>query len=696
MGEYYAVTRSPEYLEHFGILGMKWGVRRFQNKDGSLTPEGIERYRKNNQKQAGKLKEEYEKMFNWRNRDEKNIDKMFNMTGASDEILKEIKDISKKYANELDAMAKESDTLFKDFDSETRTFYEATSELAEHALINSKDPKDLDMEEVAWAGFMGCLEDGQQQSVNASSMYANEKGITDSCVKLSEEYHNAYKDYHDAARELTSKAFEEVGADIQIYDKNPDYKLGKGVADNHGYAIENNHEGKHFYQALEGSYKFDDSEKKAISSAKDIISRLDGNKDYNTWWYVNEAAENLGLSSTKAGDMTQADWDRINAEIRKLRSIEHSAFRDEEFLAHHGILGMKWGVRRFQNPDGSLTEEGRRRYGDILTKDQMNNLIKSYNLRTGKKKKINKNTIFKTPNGTYDYKGRRINTDTEVDDPGKKKDKDTKPKKLSEMSDAELAAANARMKAETEYNKYYKELNPQKESLAKKFMNNTIDSMTEEVPKAVAKAAGDYLRKWITGEIDSATSDKDQSGKKNQNQDQQTDSKKNQQSNKSGNQQSNKSDNQQSSDSDKQPDSKESPTKSVSGMNVAGIKIPNATELGNKVGRVEDLIRDGLNDYQADFNKAKDKASNYTKEKRRSMADTAVTNLEKSIKGTLDPSGRAAVNRALSGVLRNASGSEYNKQSTFDSIVKDAYYNQVALEFMSDFGLKSLDQIRNY
>ncbi|MBO7450979.1 MAG: hypothetical protein J6U54_11500 [Clostridiales bacterium] len=33
-----------EHLEHHGILGMKWGVRRFQNEDGSLTALGKDRY----------------------------------------------------------------------------------------------------------------------------------------------------------------------------------------------------------------------------------------------------------------------------------------------------------------------------------------------------------------------------------------------------------------------------------------------------------------------------------------------------------------------------------------------------------------------------------------------------------------------------------------------------------------------------
>lgn len=41
------MIKYPSYLIHYGIPGQKWGVRRWQNDDGSLTPEGYEHYGKN-------------------------------------------------------------------------------------------------------------------------------------------------------------------------------------------------------------------------------------------------------------------------------------------------------------------------------------------------------------------------------------------------------------------------------------------------------------------------------------------------------------------------------------------------------------------------------------------------------------------------------------------------------------------------
>ena len=41
--------------------------------------------------------------------------------------------------------------------------------------------------------------------------------------------------------------------------------------------------------------------------------------------------------------------------------ISDGSFISDEEIYHHGIKGMRWGIRRYQNPDGSLTPAGRKR-----------------------------------------------------------------------------------------------------------------------------------------------------------------------------------------------------------------------------------------------------------------------------------------------------------------------------------------------
>ena len=40
-------------------------------------------------------------------------------------------------------------------------------------------------------------------------------------------------------------------------------------------------------------------------------------------------------------------------------------FVSEDELYHYGIKGMKWGVRKYQNEDGSLTSAGKSRYATV-------------------------------------------------------------------------------------------------------------------------------------------------------------------------------------------------------------------------------------------------------------------------------------------------------------------------------------------
>ena len=68
----------------------------------------------------------------------------------------------------------------------------------------------------------------------------------------------------------------------------------------------------------------------------------------------------------------------------------------EDYISHHGIKGQKWGIRRFQNPDGSLTAAGRERIKSEFSKRLDSDIEYEKNLNSELSKKgivRNKNDV---------------------------------------------------------------------------------------------------------------------------------------------------------------------------------------------------------------------------------------------------------------------------------------------------------------
>lgn len=135
---------------------------------------------------------------------------------------------------------------------------------------------------------------------------------------------------------------------------------------------------------------------------------------------------------------------------------------NHNYLVHHGVQGMHWGVRRYRNKDGTLTPLGKKKANTYATK---------YTKITGGDVRKHKNESSSVQSG----------------------------KKISEMSNDELKAAKDRYKLETDYISARRENNKARKSETppNKGVSGVASYWYEKSKKPVTDAYQDVLKETL-------------------------------------------------------------------------------------------------------------------------------------------------------------------------------------------------------
>lgn len=336
--EFYSNVQKYEKnsLKHYGTIGQKWGVRHWQNADGTFNEAGKERYfGKNNsdvsskekvggkyrqvmsskgyyntkyQNDDGSLTRKGQKLYDKAQRKEG-----YHLSGIIDEdFLKEYN--NKQDKNELNKIKEIDDAIkitknLKGKDITDEEFNAIAKDVisSDYSKLSEKDYNDIADLGLYKMDKAGILMNDDKPGNRASREWFMEEDQTIGYPELVDLYRKGYsKDYVDKFLQ-------------KMYKTEMEEEDGIEKAENISWALS---ESAHWL--TEGDRSFLDALYKNKTNKNDSKQENNIKKENNTndtgWDYLNKAIENLGLNNTDLKNMTQSDWDKINAEINKLKS----------------------------------------------------------------------------------------------------------------------------------------------------------------------------------------------------------------------------------------------------------------------------------------------------------------------------------------------------------------------------------------